>query len=118
MPYKDPEVRKAKQKEYSKNYYEKNKDTHIKKVGIRKKALRKKWLEFKATLHCAHCGETHPATFDFHHVKKDLTNKKVSKLLQWQNYNGAREEIKKCIVLCANCHRKHHFYEERGKKFL
>ena len=118
MPYKDKEIRKIKNKEYGKKYYEANKTEIIKKSATRKKLLRKKWLEFKATLSCQHCGETHPATFDFHHVKKDTTNKKVHKLLQFQNYNGAREEIKKCIVLCANCHRKHHFYEERGKKFL
>ena len=118
MPYKDPEIKKAKHKEYSKKHYEKNKEERKLKISDRKKALRAKWLEFKATLTCEHCGETHPATFDFHHIQKDPTNKKVYKLLQCQNYNGAREEIKKCIVLCANCHRKHHFYEERGKKLL
>lgn len=117
MPYKDPEVRKAKHKEYAKKYYEANKEAHGKRVAERKRVLRVKWLEFKSTLSCQHCGETHPATFDFHHITKDPTNRKVYKLLQSQNYNGAREEIKKCIVLCSNCHRKHHFYEERGKKF-
>jgi transcription elongation factor Elf1 len=117
MPYKDPEVKKAKHKEYSKKYYEANKEAHGKRVSARKKELRVLWSEFKATLSCQHCGETHPATFDFHHIKKDPTNRKVHKLLQSQNYNSAREEIKKCMVLCANCHRKHH-YEERKNPAL
>ena len=117
MPYKDPEVRKQKSKEYSKKYYEANKKVIIKKGLVRKKALRVLWANFKATLSCQHCGETHPATFDFHHIKKDPTNKKVFELLRNQDYNGAREEIKKCILLCANCHRKHH-HEERKNPAL
>lgn len=117
MPYKDPEIKKAKHKEYSRRYYEANKEKVKKNVAQRKKDLRVEWLKFKASLSCAHCGETHPATFDFHHIKKDPSNRKVHKLLQSQNYGGAREEIKKCIVLCSNCHRKHHFYEEQDKKF-
>jgi hypothetical protein len=114
MPYKDPEIKKQKHKEYSKNYYEKNKAKHSQRIALRKKELRTLWAKFKATLSCAHCGENDPSTFDFHHIKKDPTNKKVYKLLQRQNYNGAREEIKKCIVLCANCHRKHHDKERKN----
>jgi hypothetical protein len=117
MPYKDLEVRKLKAKEYSKKYYKANKKKIIKKNLDYKKKLRVLWAEFKATLICQHCGETHPATFDFHHIKKDIANKRVSELIQWQNYSGARKEIKKCIVLCANCHRKHH-YEERKNPAL
>jgi len=116
MPYKDPEVKKTKHAEYSKKHYEKNKEARLKAISNRKKELRKEWTAYKSTLNCAHCGETHPATFDFHHIIKDPSNIKVSKLIQNQNYNGAREEIKKCMVLCANCHRKHHFYEERARK--
>lgn len=117
MPYKDPELKKQKHKEYSKKYYITNKKKIIKKNLDYKKKLRVLWAEFKATLICQQCGETHPATFDFHHIKKDITNKRVSELIQWQNYNSAREEIKKCIVLCANCHRKHH-HEERKNPAL
>jgi hypothetical protein len=117
MPYKDLELKKQKHKEYSKRYYEKNKAAHKQRVSLRKKELRVLWAKFKSTLSCVYCGENNPATFDFHHIKKDPTNRKVYRLLQQQNYNGAREEIKKCIVLCANCHRKHH-HEERKNPTL
>jgi hypothetical protein len=67
-------------------------------------------------LRCEHCGEDHPATFDFHHVKKDPDNVKVHKLIKNGAYKKILEEIKKCIVLCANCHRKHHYEEAQAKK--
>jgi hypothetical protein len=116
MPYKDLKVRKEKHAEYSKKYYEANKEKHVKRVAARKKELRIAWQKYKSTLRCQQCGETHPATFDFHHVEKNPKNIKVSKLLQKQNYSAAREEVKKCIVLCANCHRIHHYEEAKQIK--
>jgi hypothetical protein len=118
MPYKDAAVRKQKHKEYSAKYYEANKESSKKRISDRKKERKKEWQVFKSTLECAHCGENHPATFDFHHVERHPDNKKVSELLQGHNYGAARKEIKKCIVLCANCHRKVHYEEEKVAKAL
>lgn len=49
------------------------------------------------------------AVLDFHHVneaEKDLT---VSRLIS-EGYGTPRvyQEIERCEILCANCHRKHH----------
>ena len=101
---------------YGKKHYEKNKDYYINKSAERKKRWYKEWAEFKSGLRCEHCGEDHPATFDFHHVKKDPDNVKVHKLIRNGAYKKILEEIKKCIVLCANCHRKHHYEEAQAKK--
>jgi len=102
--------------EYSKKYYEANKEKVIANNKVRKKVRRIDWQVFKATLSCVNCGENHPATFDFHHVERHPDNRKVHKLLQSNNIGGALEEIKKCVVLCANCHRKHHYEEDKEKK--
>jgi hypothetical protein len=56
---------------------------------------------------CKNCGETNPVTFDFHHVdesKKDFTIS-GSHMRKWTTILA---EIDKCIILCANCHRKVH----------
>lgn len=86
------------------------------KVKEHKANLREQWQEYKATLMCTVCSESHPATLDFHHVVRDPTNRKLGKLLRNGAYKDAYEEIKKCVVLCANCHRKHHHQEREEKK--
>lgn len=112
MPIKDLAKRKEKQREYSKKHYEANKSACIARISERKKRMRREFNEFKARLSCTKCGENHPAALDFHHVVKDPSNKKIYDLTQNGAYDAAIKEImEKCIVLCSNCHRKHHFEE-------
>lgn len=116
MPYKDPAVRKAKAKIYSKKHYLNNKPAQIERVRLGKIKKRTQWEVYKSTLSCANCGENHPSALDFHHIVRDPTNRKINELIKNGAYKLAREEIKtKCVVLCANCHRKHH-HEERQIK--
>ena len=113
MPYKDSAVKKAKHAEYSKTHYVQNRQKILKRKTERKKAIAKEFAEYKATLCCTKCGQDHPAALDFHHVKYHSDNKKIFKLVAagcgWERII---EEVAKCVVLCANCHRIHH-YEER-----
>jgi hypothetical protein len=115
MPYKDPEVKKAYHKEKSKKHYEDNRDELIEKAAKRRQQLRENWHTFKLTLKCTTCGFAHPAALDFHH--KDPSKKEANIHLLMRNGINAKleKELKKCIVLCSNCHRIHH-YEERAKK--
>lgn len=116
MPFKDPELRKRKQAEYSKAYYEKNRSKVIASVARNKKANRRWFNAFKSTLKCTNCGENHPATLDFHHVIHDKRHRKVNDLVSdGHARQRIMEEIGKCVVLCSNCHRKHH-HEERVTK--
>lgn len=54
---------------------------------------------------CCVCGEKDPCCLDFHHLRdkqfciSNATDRSISKI---------KEELEKCIVLCANCHRKLH----------
>jgi hypothetical protein len=111
MPYKDPKVRKAKHKEYSEKHYKEN----TAEVKARSKSKgsenRQKWTAFKASLSCTVCGISHPAVIDFHHPPGTKTYG-VNDLIARRKFKKAYEEIKKCIVLCANCHRIHHFNEK------
>jgi hypothetical protein len=115
MPYKDASIRKLKFKEYSRKHYEANKEKIQKRASEYKKIKRKEWSDFKAKFKCINCGFSHPAVIDFHHV--DTTNyKSVYLLAKNSNYKAAIEEIKKCVPLCANCHRIHHHEEKLSKK--
>lgn len=54
---------------------------------------------------CAVCGyDESPNALDFNHYKGE----KVANLTKMTTYSWHRiaEEIAKCVVLCANCHRR------------
>jgi hypothetical protein len=117
MPYKDPNDprKKANQARNSRNYYEKNKaKVQLATNKVRGKA-RDQWKAFKSTLKCALCSENHTVCLDFHHTVRDPSNRRVSLLVKNGNFALAIKEIReKCVVLCANCHRKGHYYEHYG----
>jgi len=115
MPYKDPEVKKQKHREYSRKHYEANRERLIAHEKGRKKSIRAQWIEYKQSVKCISCGFAHPAAIDFHHVNPSPQDRKIYELLRCNNFGGAMEEIKKCVPLCANCHRVHH-YDERVAK--
>lgn len=119
MPYKDPDIKKAKQAEYSKQYYLRNREASLERTRKGKILSSARWSEYKSTLCCAYCGyNEHPAALDFHHVIRHPDNEKVYKLAANNSWKRLREEIKKCIVLCANCHRYLHNDVEFENKVL
>jgi hypothetical protein len=113
LPYKDPEVRKAKQRQYSKRWYESHAAKHKAGASKNKRIKRNEWIAFKETQACSHCGFAHPAVIDFHHVIRDKTARKVNRLIANGSFRRAIEEATtKCIPLCSNCHRLWHWYEQ------
>jgi hypothetical protein len=116
MPYKDLAVRREKNKEANKRWYQRNKEKHQKLTAKNRRDYRQLWMEFKATQDCTFCGFSHPAVIDFHHVIRTEPKFSVNKLAQQSSYKKALEEIKKCIPLCANCHRILHWQEQQDGK--
>jgi heterodisulfide reductase subunit B len=114
MPYKDPKVRKKKHAEYSATYYSKNKDKHKALSKAYRAMAKEKWVVFKNTLSCTQCGFSHSAALDFHHTDPDKKENIISKLVSEGRFSAAMEELQKCIVLCANCHRVHHYKEKKN----
>jgi hypothetical protein len=59
---------------------------------------------------CQSCGETDPACLDFHHPDEESKEMAVTDLITYgHGRKRLREEMAKCDVLCANCHRKEQF---------
>jgi len=116
MPYKDPAVRKAKYKEYSAAHYKRNTE-EVKAANKEKRSsLKKEWKAYKATLYCAKCGFNHTAALDFHHIDPSTKTGSVNQFISDGRFKAAFEEVKKCVVLCANCHRIHHHEERHAAK--
>lgn len=59
---------------------------------------------------CEICGyDKNIAAFDFHHITpKDKKISLDARHLSNQSMSVILEELKKCILLCANCHRETH----------
>ena len=114
MPYKNPEVRKAKHRAYSAAHYKNNKEVVQASSKKSRKQKKQEWAEFKAKQSCTKCGFSHPAAIDFHHVGPKKYN--VNELIAGGRYKRAYEEVKQCIPLCANCHRIHHYNEQETKR--
>ena len=62
---------------------------------------------------CHVCGESDPACLDFHHIDPETKIETVASLVYGQcSQESILEEIRKCVVLCSNCHRKLHSKEK------
>ena len=105
-------IRSESQRERARNYYAFNKEKIKAQSKIGKARARAIFQAFKASLSCTECGQNHPATLDFHHLIPDPANFKINVLTKRGAYTKAIQEIMdKCIVLCASCHRIHHYNE-------
>jgi hypothetical protein len=109
MPYADKKKRDEYNKKYRKEYYAKNKERVTKRVYARKRQKIQDYRDYKASLECERCGYSeHPDALDFHHVVKHPDNERVNVLIRNGYFNRANNEMNKCVVLCSNCHRRHH----------
>jgi hypothetical protein len=117
MPYKDPQKAKTMHKIGSAAHYQRNKEAIKASTAARNKKKREEFQAYKATLSCIQCGENHPATLDFHHHTPKPTNRKINELLKERAWSRIYREIEEnCVVLCSNCHRKHHWEEKKQER--
>lgn len=94
------------QKVIDRRYYENNKEKVHKRKMARRKKLKKEVIELFGGK-CSSCGYNKCIdALDFHH--RENKEESMSRLIK----NNCREKIlkeaKKCILLCANCHRELH----------
>ena len=61
-------------------------------------------LDYFETHPCTDCGETDPVVLEFDHLRDKRFN--ISNALPYRNWQSILDEIAKCEVVCANCHRR------------
>lgn len=95
--------------QYSSKHYLENKDSYKKKARLSNKALINRNIQFinelKAVTPCMDCKNIYnPVVMDFDHLHAKTAN--VSRLVHSSlSLESIREEITKCELVCANCHR-------------
>ena len=93
-------------KEYDRAYYEKNKTKRINQnsnLRERNKDFIRSFLQHKC---CVNCGITDIRVLDFAHIDSTTKRFSITDAVRCSySIETIRQEIKKCKVLCANCHR-------------
>jgi len=93
---------------YGKEHYAKNKQRYIEQAAVVRRRLvleRTKYLiEFFKTHPCLDCGEPDPVVLEFDHLGEKAFN--VSTGLHARSWESVLAEMKKCEIVCANCHRR------------
>ena len=96
------------------NWYRKNAKRTYAWEKRRRLELRTWMNDYKSNLKCERCDERAPECLHFHHVDPSTKSFEVSiGVAQGKPKQRILDEIAKCIVLCANCHLKHHWEERR-----
>jgi len=109
MPYKNPAQKKEYQRQWHQRTWQKRKEKHYCQQTERRHKLAKWFLEYKKTLFCCKCGETHPACIEFHHTEDNKKNNVSDMVTTGYSKEMIMDEIKKCIIICKNCHAKEHY---------
>tara|TARA_R110001592_G_scaffold70015_5_gene214748 strand:+ start:5239 stop:5763 length:525 start_codon:yes stop_codon:yes gene_type:complete len=113
--------RKDYQKKYQQGWYAQNGTSRREQVRNRRRALKQRFRDYKRTLSCEECGlsgEESPWALDFHHHEAGREEKvtSVSHLVSGgYGWEKIMDEVSKCTVICANCHRAEHYREHMEK---
>lgn len=93
-------------REAARRYHRENKGKIYAVQALRKKRRKKVIDRLKTLYGCTFCRfRAHPSALDFHHRDPQ---EKCFPIARGRLLSEARlrSELKKCIVLCANCHRR------------
>lgn len=93
---------------YVRSHYERNKKYYLLKAQKRNKRIRDEIrsyiLIYLSTHPCVDCKEKDPIVLEFDHISDKIVE--VSKMHRNYNLEQVKNEINKCQVRCANCHRR------------
>ena len=115
MAYKSKEDQSRASKDHYQRYKALYKERSLKRNRSRRKWAREFVRRVKVLFDCVDCGESDPIVLEFDHVR----GKKVKNIADMVNNSYSIEtiknEIRKCDVRCANCHRRK-THERRSSK--
>jgi hypothetical protein len=94
--------------EYHREHYLANRERYIAQAAEQKTTLRlertKLLIDYFKTHPCVDCGESDPVVLEFDHMR-DKSFAVAAGLIDY-SWERILEEIKKCEVVCSNCHRR------------
>lgn len=92
----------------SKRTYADRREYLIKAVAKRRKKIREMAITYLGGK-CCLCGyDRCSAALDFHHIDEGTKKFGLSQSGMTRSWDKTKRELKKCILVCANCHREVH----------
>ena len=88
------------------------KKKQIEAVARFRKNRKKTLLEHAGGMKCCRCGydKDIPDVYEFHHTDPSQKDPSWAKMIANNHrIENMKQEVDKCIVLCANCHRETHW---------
>jgi phosphoenolpyruvate carboxylase len=93
----------------AKEFYNTHKEQHLKNVYKNRDRYKEQidiYITSVKSVGCKYCQEKMECCLDFHHLSdKEFS---IGEKKYWYCLDRLIEEINKCVVICANCHRKLH----------
>lgn len=90
---------------YNKRHYKKNRRQYLERNLKTKKRIRD-YVRKAKDKECADCGEKyHYCQMDFDHLDSNTKIENLSSLHKFGSIEKVKQEIEKCDLVCANCHR-------------
>ena len=108
---------------YLRSHYKRNTAYYVRKARRRNKAYReeihKKVFEYLSCHPCVDCGESDSVVLEFDHIESEKKRAEVSRMISdFRSWKLILEEIAKCEVRCANCHRRKSAKEQGWYSYL
>jgi len=99
-------------REYFKQYYQNNSDYFKEHARKREREIKEFIRQQKVGLFCMRCGNADIRVLDFHHIDSSTKEGTIEHMVKgaWSK-DRILQELAKCEVLCANCHRILHWEE-------
>jgi hypothetical protein len=89
-------------------WYPKNKEKRLLLGRQYKQRNIQRFQDWKKLQECKICREKETVCLDLHHLDPEAKDFTVSTKVCSTSWEKLLIEINKCVVLCANCHRKVH----------
>tara|TARA_Y100000310_G_scaffold279517_1_gene298686 strand:- start:16779 stop:17228 length:450 start_codon:yes stop_codon:yes gene_type:complete len=97
-------------KEQDRRRYEKHGEKHRQHVKVQRAAqsvINRGWVVVYLKDHpCADCGEADPIVLEFDHVRGSKRKNVAHMIPNGYSLRAVQQEVAKCEVRCANCHRR------------
>lgn len=94
------------------DYQREGRKISLRKAQTTQRAKTKEFIDnYKRTHPCVKCGESRFYVLDFHHTGSNKSYNIGESKTKGKSIYTVQEELDKCILLCANCHRELHHLE-------